>query len=168
MTVLAAGNYEEPLRSFILQKHKGVDIKAYEQLAHLILQQTPLAHMSFDYVIPIPLHWTRYAERGYNQAEKMAHTLAKQLGSTYLPLLCRFRRTKFQSHLPVKEREENVAKAFGISWRYRKKAHLILQQKRILLVDDLCTTGATLKSAGKTLLQYGPLSLTAAVACRRI
>lgn len=103
-------------------------------------------------VAPVPLHWQRGFKRGYNQAELLAKPLAENLGLAYQEnLLRRVRDTKSQIKLKRKERLENVAAAFEIpsdSLRHVKN-------RDVLLVDDVCTTGATLNSCAATLKQAG-------------
>ena len=161
ITVLAISDYKEPLKSLILAKGR-FDIVASHQLGALIWQTTHLKNMPFDYIVPIPLHWTRYARRGYNQADEMAKVLAQKSGKPIVHVLSRARRTVYQSELTQDKRVENVKDVFACSpintTQYRD-AH-------ILLVDDLMTTGATLRAAARELLRLRPASITAVVACR--
>ena len=76
INVFAVSLYQEPLKSLILAK-RWSDRYASNQRGQLIWERTVLAHVQFDYLVPIPLHWTRYATRGFNQAEVMAQRLAQ-------------------------------------------------------------------------------------------
>jgi ComF family protein len=165
--VFAAGVYREPLRSLVLAKASS-DILASRQLAHLILTRIPHTQLACDYFIPIPLHWSRYAFRGFNQATVIARVLSQKRVIPVLSILRRCRRTVFQSMLSPKQRLENVRNAFEIKGMYRKKVKEILQDKHLILVDDLCTTGATLQQAAKILMRYKPASVIALVAARAI
>lgn len=105
--------------------------------------------VSADFIIPIPLHPDREAMRGYNQAELLARHFAK---AVHYPLelnaLFRQRATSQQASLKGEARQNNVQNAFV--------AHpLKVKSKRILLVDDVCTTGATLNAAALALLESG-------------
>lgn len=162
MRVFAISGYQEPIKSLILAKIQSQRL-ASKQLGELIWSMTPLATLEFDYIVPIPLHWTRYAYRGYNQAEEIAYILARKSGKPVACLLKRNRRTVFQSSLPVDEREDNVAHAFSLCVANNG---LVYAGKRFLLVDDLMTTGSTLKKAARLLQQLKPASIDAVVASR--
>jgi len=161
LTVFALGAYKGPLRSLVLRKMVR-EPAASEQLAHLMLEELPFETYKPDYLVPIPLHWTRYAWRGYNQADVMARLIAKKRSIPMLSLLKRVRRTVIQAGLTYKERQRNVAKVFVTSQKNT------IEGKHVLLVDDLCTTGATLKNAAHALLPLRPARITAVVACRVI
>jgi len=163
--VFALGEYIEPLRSLILRK-KCFDRLAGQQLAALIFKMMSIGDQSFDYIVPIPLHWTRYARRGFNQSHEMACVLSKKLNVPVLHLLKRVRRTSYQSSLSYDLRQENVSGVFDICFKYRDIYLSIVHDRNILFVDDLCTTGATLKNAARALFVGCPKSVSAVVACR--
>ncbi len=95
-------------------------------------------------VVPVPLHWTRRWQRGYNQAEVIGRELASALGAAFEPsLLRRVRRTRTQPRLSATERAGNVSGAFKVSERAARRA-LAPGLPEILLVDDVFTTGSTL------------------------
>ena len=102
-----------------------------------------------DIVIPVPLSPDRQVERGYNQSSLLALPVALKLGWRYQPLcLARTRNTKSQVSLTVEERKLNVAGAFsGVP-------ELVAGQK-ILLIDDVTTTGSTLEESARALKQAG-------------
>lgn len=120
-----------------------------QELGMLTYNNTTLRASDFDIIVPIPLHWTRYAWRGFNQAEEMAKAISKQSNKPIIHFLKRVRRTNYQSSLNKKERSLNLQAAFEIALSvsdYNKYKNL-----RILLVDDLYTTGSTIQEAIKTL-----------------
>ena len=105
-----------------------------------------------DIVSPVPLHWLRLALRRYNQAALLAGALAKTSGLNGIPdLLKRTRRTPSQGKLGRSERQKNVAGAFRVRRRYRAR----IDGARVLLVDDVLTTGATARACTKALLSAG-------------
>ena len=162
--VFAATAYKDPIKRLILAKGWS-DISASVQLGELIWQRTYVSNVSFDYVlVPIPLHWTRYAKRGYNQAEEIAKTIAQKSGQPVARLLKRTRRTKFQSDCSVQERATNVAEAFEVCCKDLKR----YEDKHMILVDDVMTTGATLKAAAKVIYALKPASVSALIASRTI
>ncbi len=160
MHVHALGSYTEPLRSLILAKHYNNRVVS-KQLGQLIWQAGKLQSSSFDCIVPIPLHWMRYARRGYNQAEIMADEISRLSGKPVVHLLKRQHSTSFQFGLSKDERKENLKQSFKLCATYKE-----LNGKNILLVDDLITTGTTLVEAGKALMPLKPISLQALVVSR--
>ena len=163
MKVFAIAAYKEPLKSLILAKGWS-DQLASKQLAELMWQKTNVRHAPFDYIIPVALHWTRFAYRGFNQSEEIAHVLAKKSGKKVAHILCRIKRTQFQSGLTTEKRQHNVKNIFKLSATDKKLYH----GKHLLLVDDLMTTGATLKSAARELIKLRPATISVVVACRTL
>lgn len=111
----------------------------------------------FDLVVPVPLHRTRLRERGFNQAELMARGVAEKIKTPISDRLQAVRRTRDQVDLSAAERRANVEGAF----RARGTA-----AGRILLVDDVFTTGATLSAAATELRRAGADRITALSLCR--
>jgi ComF family protein len=163
LRVYAVGKYEGPLKKLILAKGHGERVACY-YMAQLMVQHLDLRQHALDYIVYIPLHWSRYAARGYNQAEEIAHALGKHIDVPVLPLLKRVKRTPFQSTLGKDDRQSNVQDAFACVPQVAA-AHTIAG-KRILIVDDLMTTGSTLRAAAKTVGQLKPATLIAAVLAR--
>ncbi|MBI5810950.1 MAG: ComF family protein [Deltaproteobacteria bacterium] len=115
-----------------------------------------------DIVIPVPLHEKRLRERGYNQSLLLAREVARHMraGLDYTGLI-RVRETKPQTALKSGERTDNVGKAFALT------APSIFNGKRTLLIDDVFTTGATVRECAKALKKAGAevYVLTLARAC---
>lgn len=148
--VRAAVLYTDPIAPIIHKmKYNGMFALA-EPLAHLMVEAWPRWQIPVDLVIPIPLHPKRQKQRGYNQSFLLAHYLCREL---QLPLaseaLQRVRHTQPQVELSAADRQKNVSDAF----RANKK--IDLHGKRILLIDDVCTTGATMSAATNALLAAG-------------
>lgn len=105
-----------------------------------------------DIIAPVPLHWTRLFKRRYNQAALLGQQLSTLSGIPVFPdLLVRNRRTPSQGRLSASARRRNVNGAFQM----RDKYSVDILQKRILLVDDVMTTGATASAVTRALLAGG-------------
>lgn len=103
-----------------------------------------------DLLVPVPLHPARLRERGYNQAELLARSVSRTMGLPLSPRsLVRRRATRSQTLLNEEERRENVRDAFLV---VREEE---VRGKKVVLIDDVLTTGATLRSAGSALLEAG-------------
>jgi len=103
----------------------------------------------WDVLVAVPLHPLKKQRRGYNQSECFARGLSKVLGIPYRELLVRRKFTATQTNKSRLERLENVDDVFALS------EGQVTQGLRILLVDDILTTGATLCACAQTLLQGG-------------
>ncbi len=102
-----------------------------------------------DLVVPVPLHFTRLWYRSYNQAELFGRMVARELGIPLSNALSRRRRGRRQSALGTAARRRNPRGAFAVVHPEK------IRGKRIILVDDVFTTGATLTAAAKALLSAG-------------
>jgi competence protein ComFC len=114
----------------------------------------------FDLIVPVPLHPARRRERGFNQAALLAETLSKRMSIPTRPLLERVRYTTTQTAFDRTKRMENLRGAF----RLRKNEKM--QQLRVLLVDDVLTTGSTLSECARVLKKAGAASVYAVTAAR--
>ena len=109
---------------------------------------------SYDLAVPVPLSAARRSERGYNQCDEIFSDFLTRAGKEYIPdFLVRIRDTKVQSKLSREARRDNVRGAFHVN-RGRSAAG-----RRVLLVDDVYTTGATLGEAARELRRAGALSV---------
>lgn len=167
ITVYAASAYENPLKKLILRKAFS-DRRASWQLGHIMSQKIDCKNLSFDLIIPVPLHWTRHLRRGFNQSYEIGLILSKELRIPIMDLLTRTKRTRHQSEFSGDDRQGNVQGVFAIHKKHVGSIRKIIENKNILFVDDLCTSGATLKNAALPLLPEAPKSVSAFVACRAI
>lgn len=104
----------------------------------------------FDYIIPVPLHPSRKRERGYNQSRILAEEISETVSVPLMEkVLIRKKKTEDQTHLSPEERERNVRGAFVV------RTNSALQGKKIILVDDVMTTGATLKECARVIKEAG-------------
>ena len=161
--VTRLGSYEGPLRLAVLRikrpDERALAVALGDLLAEVIAAQSnPLDR---DVVVPVPMHWTRRARRGSNSAESIGVRLAERLRVPLASdLLARRRRTAPQASLSPGRRRANVRGAF------RVRPHKDLIGAKVLLVDDILTTGATLNEASKTLLKAGAAEVWTAVLAR--
>lgn len=103
-------------------------------------------------IVPVPLHRTRLWSRRFNQAAALAQVVARQTGVPFAPLaLARVKRTRQQVGLTRAQRAENLQGAFRVPAGTRPR----IEGRRILLVDDVLTTGATANAAARALLRAG-------------
>ena len=159
--VFAVSEYKNPLKRLILSKG-SINKSAAMHLGEIMWSMSSIQNQSFDYIVPIPLHWTRFAWRGYNQAAEIAKIISKKSGKPMINALKRHTKTKQQSFFSAQDRQKNVKNVFSLTNKYKD----ILKDKQILIIDDLMTTGATIQSAAKMLLEVKPTSIKVLVACR--
>ncbi|MBN2057295.1 MAG: ComF family protein [Candidatus Saganbacteria bacterium] len=101
-----------------------------------------------DMIVPVPLHPRRLRERGFNQVELLGSVLGKYFGLPLSPVLHRVRDTRAQFDLPREERFKNIIGAFAVN-------NGQVAGKRVILLDDIYTTGATLSECAKALSEAG-------------
>lgn len=116
-----------------------------------------------DVLVPVPLHYTRLIKRRYNQSSLLALKLGKMVG---LPVdafsLVKHKRTRPQTEFSGRERVVNVKNAFSVKYPERIKG------KRIVLIDDVMTTGSTLKESARALRKAGAKSIDVLTVARVI
>jgi len=147
------GAYEDTLRQLIhLFKYGRIKPLARTLAAHLA-SALP-RDQKFDVVVPMPLHWRRRWQRGFNQSELLARLTARRCGIPMVNAVRRTRATAAQAGLSNARRRENVAGAF----RVRKPQ--AVEGRRVLLIDDVMTTGATASACALALKRGGASSVT--------
>lgn len=161
VTVFSIGFFEGKLQT-ILHEFKFKGLKPLGQpLGQKIAAAISKRELAtkLDMVIPVPLHPHRQYSRGFNQAEEIAYEISLRLD---LPLRTNFlyqtRRTRQQARLPASLREKNVRGAYAVDDDAGE-----LKGKRVLLVDDVTTTGATLRENIKVLKAASVKTVIAAV-----
>ena len=148
------------LRALILRM-KSSEGEAWAELLGLTWAdhfEERLRKLDLATVVPVPLHFLRRWQRGYNQSDLLALALASKLQVSFHPrLLRRTRNTASQTLLTATQRVQNVRKAF------RARTDTSLQGKNVLLVDDVLTTGSTASEAAKALREVGVAKVYVAV-----
>jgi ComF family protein len=153
------GSYEGPLQQLIhLFKYAKIESLA-GPLSRLLIQALPL-NVNFDLVMAMPMHWRKKWERGFNQAELLAGPVARRYGLHLATNLRRVRYTKSQAGLTEAERRDNLRGSLRV---YRPEQ---VAGKRILIIDDVFTTGATLRAAAAILKSAGAAHVSALTLAR--
>jgi ComF family protein len=160
--VVRLGPYADPLRRIL----RGLKYHAHERMLRRLGTMLAAAVRTrceagevFDLVMPVPMHWRRRLWRGYDHSRALATALA---GELRLPVGCelvRVRHTPQQVNLPRTRRIENMRGAFAAEGK-------ALDGAKVLLVDDITTTGATASEAARALLAAGALRVTLAAAAK--
>lgn len=152
----AAWAYDDGCRDLILAFKHADRLDLAKPFARWMAQAGPELLAEADVITPVPLHWRRLLFRRYNQAALLAQALARLSGKPLVPDLLRRRRaTQKQGHLSRLGRRRNVQGAFEFGRRERQ----LVAGKRVLLVDDVITTGATVEGCCRALLSAGAVSV---------
>ncbi|MBI5399635.1 ComF family protein [Candidatus Saganbacteria bacterium] len=143
------GALRQAIQRFKFQKRK----RLAEPLGIFLVQYlSQLAHFNMpaqDAIVPVPLHSNRLRQRGFNQTEMLANIVGRYFGKPVLPALARLRDTNAQFDLPRTERFANVAGAFKVVLPDEVK------DRRVILIDDIYTTGATVGECARELKTAG-------------
>ena len=165
LKVYSAFYYEPPLTKIVKAKFGGrteLFVRAANTVSEMKDFFLPKGFFDQAILVPIPIHWTRKLLRGFNQAEVFASALAKQNNTKCSSFLIRTRMTKYQSLLSKDERWKNVKDCFSVD-----KNDLPNISAKIILIDDLLTSGSTLVAATKKLRSYGFNNISALTICKK-
>ncbi len=154
----AVGPYEDErfrkavkVFKFLCRKYMGV--KMGRMMAEVVKREP--RYWPIDLLVPVPASPGSLKQRGFNQAEVLARQIGKGLRVAMNPgILCRIKETPSQRELTKLEREQNLLCAFKVTDPAKIKG------KNILLVDDVYTTGSTIKECTRTLLESGAESVS--------
>lgn len=156
----AIGEYEGTLREIIHALKYSGRVSLARPLAEQMRRRGQDLLEDIDYVVPVPLHWRREYQRGFNQALE----IARHLGPPVANALRRCRPTRPQIELAADRRRANVAGAFAARHRWFRGPDI--RGKTLLLIDDISTTGATLESCATVLQDSGASDVYALTAAR--
>lgn len=146
------GAYDGPLRDLIhLFKYRRI-MSLDRPLGKLLVSALPRDE-AIDLIVPVPMHWTRRWTRGFNQSERLSRAVSRAFCLPVSLTLKRTRRTSPQAGLSHAERQDNLSAAFSV----RRRA--AVAGKRVLLVDDVFTTGATAAACSRELKRAGARSV---------
>ncbi len=158
--IAALGPFRDPLRKLIYQIKYHHRWPVAEVLADRLIGEARVRAIldQADVVTAVPLHWSRHIGRGYNQAETIARRIASVRKLKIVHPIIRVRNTPTQTSTHSRaQRMENLRQAFGLI-DGRK-----IRGKHVVLIDDVMTTAATLKSAARAIMQAEPASVSAVV-----
>lgn len=156
-----ADEYKDAVRSAVLAAKRPGGRRAAAWLAERLWERRggEIAGCGIDLVVPVPQHWTRRLVAPHNTAELIGRRLAGRLNVRFSRhVLLKVRRTPTQARLTPTERRANLRKAFAASRR--------LDGLRVLLADDVLTTGTTADRASRALLEVGAEAVWVAAAAR--
>lgn len=149
--------YDFPLDKLVQSFKYGHRLAIADYLGKMLVKAA--GKIEADTIIPLPLHPERLRERGFNQALELARPLSRALKVPIDSRSCkRIRHTPAQADLPWQERAKNIRGAFQCT--------IDLSGQRILLVDDVMTTGTTLDECSRTLKQRGAATVTVLAVAR--
>lgn len=147
------GSFEGELRDLIhLFKYSGIRTLA-RPLGQFLASALP-RERDFDVIVPMPLHWSKRWQRGFNQSRLLALEIGRKSNVPVRNLVRRVRATSAQAGLTHAKRRTNVAGAFRAAKRGQ------LEGKRVLLIDDVMTTGATASACALALKRAGARQVT--------
>lgn len=158
------GFYEKTLRKLLLKFKFKESAYLSNTLVEILSKNQEMikALKKYDYIIPVPMHTTNKEIRGYNQTELLAKQINNRFNIKYENnILLKIKQNKRQSELKEKERIENVKNIYEL-----QKGELI-KNKNILLLDDIYTTGNTIKSCRKELEKAHPKKIDVLVMAKR-
>ena len=150
--------YQTPIDKWIMALKFGKKILFSKLFAELMLPYIGEIDKKFV-LMPVPLHKSRLRKRGYNQAYEIAKELSKLSGREVDTTLIRKKNTEMQAQLKFKQRANNVKNAFEVETK--------LRNKNIVLIDDVMTTGNTLKECAKALIKAGAKEVKVLVFARK-
>ncbi|OLQ86083.1 hypothetical protein BIY22_12605 [Vibrio panuliri] len=149
------GDYAPPLSTYVKQLKFQQQLHQADMLAQLLSNQVAL---NVEVITYVPLHWRRQWWRGFNQSEWLAKALAKRLNIPCIAMFKRVRATQTQRGMSRSQRQKNLKNAFQLSG--------LVNYSSVAIVDDVVTTGSTVRQLCKLLLDAGAKSVDIYCICR--
>ncbi len=154
--------YKDLIRKKIIDYKFNDKSYLYKTFSNIILKNKKVCNLlnSYDIIIPVPMFEKKKSKRGYNQTELIARELSKKLNINYNNnILLKIKENKTQSQLNYTERKQNVIDVYKVNQREfenikDKNEKILLENKKIILFDDIYTTGFTVKECIKELENY--------------
>lgn len=152
---ISAFHYDGKIRQSICD-FKFRDRKSYskffaESISKVFIPEDKIK--DFDYITAVPLSKQRYKERGYNQAEIVAKDLGKIINVEYFDILKKVKNNKIQHTLNLEERKNNVKNVYDV------QGEINIKDKKIIICDDIITSGNTLAECVRVLLELGAVEV---------
>ena len=146
-------HYQSPIKQWISQYKFNQQLHFQTLFTHWLYQKILSANSVIDVIIAVPIHRKRLKQRGFNQCVLIARALAKLLNLRYEDhLLIRHQHTAAQMTLPAKLRQKNIRGCFQVTQP--------VEGLKILIIEDIITTGSTIIEAAKTLKASGANAVT--------
>lgn len=159
--IISSYHYIDLIRNKILEFKFNNKKYLYKALSEELIRKLQRYSDLFDYIIYVPVSLKRYMKRGYNQSELIAKSISQELNKPLIKFcLLKIRNNKKQSDLKIEERFKNVKNVYKVI----NKSKIL--GKRILLIDDIYTTGATVNECSKVLKQAGVIEVLVATIAR--
>ena len=146
--------YKDLIRKKIIDYKFNDKSYLYKTFSNIILKNKKVCNLlnSYDIIIPVPMFEKKKSKRGYNQTELIARELSKKLNINYNNILLKIKENKTQSQLNYTERKQNVIDVYKVN--QREFENIKDKNKKIILFDDIYTTGFTVKECIKELENY--------------
>ena len=162
--IRSALKFNEPTRALIhaFKYEKYLNIAPYfAEVMYRTFRKYP-EYKEASFLVPVPIYKSRQRKRGFNQAEILSNHLSKTCGIPVLNALVRIKNTKSQTKLTREQRKENISNAFALAKGMEGK----IKKQALILIDDVCTTSATLEECARILKAAGARDVLALTALR--
>lgn len=152
--ILTYGFYGGNLKKLILQMKYNKSFTAAKILSGLLIDLIEENNIKADIICYVPMSKSSKVKRGFNQCEVLAENISREIGIPLSKALIKVKNTREQKTLSKEERMKNIQGAFGV------RDNLGINDRSIILIDDVVTTGATIIECEKILKKYGANKIT--------